>query len=92
MDLEVKIKRFVELSLEFSVDRTAIYPNHNFVSYHTLTDFTVVRDRSDEGTTPLKELVKECAEKVKKAERFEEYLKLQKQFTKYFTAKEELNK
>jgi hypothetical protein len=90
MDLEVKIKRFVELSLEFSVDRSTIYPNNNFVSYLTYNN-CLSTDKAEE-TTPLKELVKECAAKVKKAERFEEYLELQKQFTKYFTAKGELNK
>lgn len=92
MDLEVKIKRFVELSLEFSVDKSSIYPNNSFGLYDKDWPFVYRMNISDKETTPLKELVKECAAKVKKAERFEEYLELQKQFTKYFTAKGELNK
>lgn len=96
--MENKIRRFLELSKEFTVKSNEVYEGFQ-ETYGNLTinggicysssGYTV---SSDQNTpSKLERFTKSQQEKIEKAERYEEYLKLQSDLLEYYTAKEKLN-
>lgn len=86
--MEEKVKRFIELSKEFTIDSSQIFefiPQNFTLSYATNCCSNQVSRK-----TRL-ELLKENLEReASRAERFEEYLKLQADLSEYYNALEKL--
>lgn len=89
--MEDKIKRFIELSREFTVNRQEIYGEDN--TWYGTTSCGVsgtIRLAYDSDqptlTSELEKFIRNQDKKVKKAERFEEYLTLQTDLSNYYNA------
>lgn len=90
--MENKIKRFIELSREFTVGSKEVYgdsiPNMNILTigngggYYTIDAQT----QNIKVPTKLEQFAKEQQDKVEKAERYEEYLTLQTDLSNYYKA------
>ena len=84
-----KVLRFLELSKEFTIDSEEIFeyqPQNNFsIGGH---GYITINNQSEQLNSKTRlELLKEKSEKeVSKAERFEEYLELQKDLLEYYQA------
>jgi len=96
--MENKIKRFLELSKEFTVKSHEVYEGFE-ETYGNITInggicYTSVGCTTTNGyqtPTKLEQFTKSQQEKIEKAQRYEEYLKLQSDLLEYYTAKEKLN-
>lgn len=95
--MENKIKRYLELSKEFTVKSHEVYEgfseNLNYVNIHSGNNHFESMCKSEQPIYPTKAEQFETAqlEKVAKVKRYEEYLKLQSDLLEYYTAKEKLN-
>ena len=93
--MEEKVKRFVELSKEFTINAEEIFeyqPQNVNISYSTFGTFSTTTCTSSQVVSKTRlEVLKENAEKeISKAERFEEYLKLQADLLEYYKELEKL--
>lgn len=93
--MEEKIKRFVELSKEFTINVEEIFEyqsQYATVNYSISGTLSTNCCTSNQAVTKTRlEILKENANKeVKRAERFEEYLKLQADLLEYYNALEKL--
>lgn len=90
--MENKIKRFIELSKEFTVDSREIYGESLFstISSHDMwTGVTVALPTHGDHKPPLTRLeqfAKAQQDKIEKVERYEEYITLQKDLSNYYNA------
>lgn len=97
--MENKIRRFLKLSVEFTVESDEVYEGfienigNNILTYGSCHINSALTYQIDSCKTPtkLEQFTNSHQEKIKKAERYEEYLKLQKDLLEYYTAKEKLN-
>lgn len=89
--MENKIKRFIELSKEFTVKSDDVYGNF-MPSTYTLGVpnmggcYVVAQTQSIKAPTILEQFTKAQQDKVEKAERYEEYLTLQTDLSDYYNA------
>lgn len=83
--MEEKIKRFVQLSLEFTIRAKEIYPMDSLQSYTSGTIY-LSTDNMTPSPSLLERFTKSQKEKIEKAERYEEYLELQKSLSDYYRA------
>lgn len=95
--MEEKIKRFVELSVEFTISSDVIYPtgynNNTFsISAGSGCIVTGLQSTFTKEPTRLERFEKFSADKVEKAKRYEEYLELQKDLAEYYKIVDKLNK
>ena len=90
--MENKIKRFIELSKEFTVDSREIYGESMFstASSHDMwAGVTISLPTPGDHKPPLTKLeqfTKAQQDKAEKAERYEEYLALQTDLLDYYNA------
>ena len=95
--MEDKIKRYLELSKEFTVKSHEVYDgfseNSGYVTVVSGNTYYMSACESEEPKQPTKAEQFETAqlEKIAKVKRYEEYLKLQSDLLGYYTAKEKLN-
>ena len=95
--MEDKIKRYLELSKEFTVKSHEVYDgfseNSGYVTMVSGNSYHILDCRSEEVKQPTKAEQFETAqlEKIAKVKRYEEYLKLQSDLLGYYTEKEKLN-
>ncbi len=80
--MENKIKRFIELSKEFTVGSKEIYGDTAPI-YISGSCVNIIHEFQP---TRLESFTKEQQEKVEKAERYEEYLALQTDLSDYYNA------
>ena len=98
--MEQKIKRFVELSTEFTVDSDEIYEGfqevkNNYLTFSgqcSSTTSMYINDNLSKQTTKLEQFETKQLEKISKAKRYDEYLELQSSLLEYYVAKEKLTK
>lgn len=97
--MENKIKRFIELSKEFTVKSSEAYGDFNpYVGNITInggcgTYYTInSEEQSKKQPTKLEQFEIAQKEKIEKAKRYEEYLELQSSLSEYYTVLEKLNK
>lgn len=95
--MENKIKRFLELSKEFTVKSHEVYEGFQ-ETYGSLTLNSngyyctrVIGECPPEQPTKLEQFETAQLEKIAKVKRYEEYLQLQTDLLEYYTAKEKLN-
>ncbi len=93
--MEEKIKRFVELSKEFTIEIEEIFeyqPQNITMNYSNFGTLSVNCCTQNQVVSKTRlEVLKENAEKeISRAERFEEYLKLQADLSDYYNALEKL--
>lgn len=93
--MEEKIKRFVELSKEFTINAEKIFEyqsQNGDVKYSAFGALSISGCVSNQVVSKTRlEVLKENTEKaVSRAERFEEYLKLQVDLSEYYNALEKL--
>jgi hypothetical protein len=99
--MEEKIKRFITLSKEFTIDsediykgfqkvsyNPAVYHGRNTINFGTCTESIFVNSLITESKLDQFEFAQ--LEKINKAKRFEEYLKLQVDLSEYYNALEKL--
>ena len=98
--MEQKIKRFIELSKEFTLDSDEIYEGfqemrNNCLTFTGASSVTFASYNNDNLTkypTKVEQFETEQLEKIAKVKRYEEYLELQSSLLEYYTAKEKLTK
>ncbi len=86
--MKEKIRRFIELSFEFTISSDNIYtePNVNYITgFNSATEIRFTAG-TVEMPTRLEAFKKALEYKAKKAERFEEYLQLQQDLSNYYNA------
>ncbi len=94
--IQEQVKRFVELSLEFTVDSEEVYkgftPTNSIYSIGCNTSsFTLIG--GEQPVKPRLEQYKESLERdAAKADRYEEYTDLQSKLKNYFNSLEKLSK
>jgi hypothetical protein len=90
--MEDKIKRFIELSKEFTVKSNDVYGDFNHNAVFTFTGsggsyyWTGAQAQNIQPPTKLEQFTKEQQDKVEKAKRFEEYITLQRDLSDYYNA------
>lgn len=96
--MEHKIKRFIELSKEFTINSNKVYEGfeNNVANGFTMSGWTTASLTNCSGNiskqpTKLEQFEKAQLEKIAKAKRYEEYLQLQTDLLEFYTAKEKLN-
>lgn len=93
--MEEKIKRFITLSKEFTIEVGEIFeyqPQYGTLTFNSSGTLSTSCCTSNQVASKTRlEVLKENAEKeVSRAERFEEYLKLQADLSEYYNALEKL--
>lgn len=92
--MDQKIKKFLELSLEFSLSDSDIYENiSQTIIYHN--DGVYLSYDNSQSTPPptptnFERLKEKVSEKIAKAERWEEFKTLRNDLNQYYTAKQKL--
>lgn len=90
--MENKIKRFIELSKEFTVKSDEVYSNFNpNAGFATINNgglyYTIdAQAQNIKLPTRIEQFTKAQQDKVEKAERYEEYLTLQADLSNYYNA------
>lgn len=85
--MEDKIKRFIELSKEFTIDSREIYgKNNDSICFIDSSSFGVRQENNFVEPTRLDIFIKAEHKKIAKAGRYEEYLKLQTDLSNYYNA------
>ncbi len=99
--MEEKLRRFLELSVEFTIDSDEIYDGFvpeiqctgHIIFGNSNGPYTITATQSNTTPQPTKLEQFETAqlEKIEKAKRYEEYLTLRTDLLNYYNAKEKLN-
>jgi hypothetical protein len=84
--MEEKIKRFIELSKEFTVKSNNIYGDSIATYPSTSSVYVDFTHESQLQPTKLEQFTKAQRDKVEKAERYEEYLTLQTDLSNFYNA------
>jgi hypothetical protein len=85
--MENKIKRFIELSKEFTIESKEIYGKNDSSIYTAgWTSCATGQEQHFIKPTRLEVFTEEQNKKIAKAERYEEYLTLQTDLSNYYNA------